>query len=440
MVSAPAHWLEPFGTNAVAMGIKGIGILLGLLSVLMIFAIVSKVTGSRIIAILATLFFSVEPTLLFSVLSGMETALLITLFIGASYSILSGRLGAALLLLSLTPVTRPEAALVLPFYIAVLYVFFSLYRLKFGHQVLLLAALSVPSLAWSAFCRLATGHFLPNTFYMKAKALALGMDDIMTAYNVLTMHGYSSLAIFWAGLVFFVITSLRFNQKEYFLLLIFFLVAPAFYLFGILGSRDMNLSGYYWLRWADPAILLLGIGSAVGYAAFLSGNAVRSGLRIVKQKQIFIYQATCVTAGVLGIIVSFPGFAETYTERRDRLASDSRAIHRINVQAGRWIHDNTEEDAVIAVNDAGAIRFFGRRKTIDIAGLNNHEIAFRRIEPLRAILSADYLAIFPSWFGVYKGLVLSDFSLHKTFQISAEEYTVCDCPYQSQKLIFRKKH
>jgi hypothetical protein len=48
------------------------------------------------------------------------------------------------------------------------------------------------------------------------------------------------------------------------------------------------------------------------------------------------------------------------------------------IQAGQWIDSNTDESATIAVVDAGALAYYGERRTIDILGLNDSHIAHKK--------------------------------------------------------------
>ena len=53
------------------------------------------------------------------------------------------------------------------------------------------------------------------------------------------------------------------------------------------------------------------------------------------------------------------------------------AVKNINeqqVNIGKWLVHNTPEDAVLAVHDVGALRFFSNRTIIDLAGLVSPDI------------------------------------------------------------------
>ena len=165
--------------------------------------------------------------------------------------------------------------------------------------------------------------------------------------------------------------------------------------------------------------MVIGIGIAAYFAVASESDRIKRGLSI---------------AGVLIILLSLPHFIHSFAEWRARLISDCRSISLINVQAGKWIRQNTPENSVIGVNDAGATRYFSERRTIDLMGLNCADIAFNKIKPESAGI-IDYLVINPSWFhgkGLYDGLPVCT-----NFTIPPEEYTITINKGQAEIVIFR---
>ncbi len=78
------------------------------------------------------------------------------------------------------------------------------------------------------------------------------------------------------------------------------------------------------------------------------------------------------------------------------------------VRTGRWISANLPRNAVVALNDAGAIAYYGNRSTVDLIGLTTAGLApvyrsgigclfetLRRLPPGRL---PTYFAIYPDWF------------------------------------------
>jgi hypothetical protein len=82
------------------------------------------------------------------------------------------------------------------------------------------------------------------------------------------------------------------------------------------------------------------------------------------------------------------------------------------VATGRWIDRNLPPNAIVAMNDAGAIAYYGRRSTLDLIGLTTKGFApvyraglgclfeyLRRLPPERL---PTYFAIYPEWFPYWR--------------------------------------
>jgi arabinofuranosyltransferase len=81
-------------------------------------------------------------------------------------------------------------------------------------------------------------------------------------------------------------------------------------------------------------------------------------------------------------------------------------IDQMHVALGYWVRDNTAPDAVIALNDIGAIAYISEREVVDLAGLVTPEITpalrapeqTQRLVDLLAQRDVAYVIIFPNWF------------------------------------------
>jgi len=122
------------------------------------------------------------------------------------------------------------------------------------------------------------------------------------------------------------------------------------------------------------------------------------------------------------------------------LSSDSRAIHVLNVDAGVWVRDHTPQGTTVGVNGAGAIRYFGGRRTIDIIGLNDSDLAFGKVDGRRMIAGVQWFAVFPGWFDgtPLEPEIRGHFEPRKEFSIPYEEYTVCRNRSQTIVVIFER--
>jgi hypothetical protein len=109
----------------------------------------------------------------------------------------------------------------------------------------------------------------------------------------------------------------------------------------------------------------------------------------------------------LGVMFLLPGLWRV-PDWAVMLGNNTREIEEIDVALGRWLADNTEPEALIAVDDIGAIAFLSGRRIVDMHGLVSPEVwpvlaqpeGLARSQELTRILSAsapDYMAAFPLW-------------------------------------------
>lgn len=78
------------------------------------------------------------------------------------------------------------------------------------------------------------------------------------------------------------------------------------------------------------------------------------------------------------------------------------------VKTGRWIARNLPADAIVGMNDAGAIAYYGNRATLDLLGLTTEGFArvyrsgtgclYERLRHLPKERTPAYFAIYPEWF------------------------------------------
>ncbi len=267
ILTAPSHWFEGAGTDVVVLLVKIIGIALGLLVVWSVQNIAMKFTNMKSIGILTASFIALEPRLLYSALSGMETGLLLALLLCGTVALLHRRRFTALILFSLTPVTRPEALVFFPF---IILIFLVQERQKSLIKTLLeLLILGIPMMIWIIYCLFTNGHPLPNTFYVKATSFQFGMDTLKMAWPALTEHGYAALIAFPVGILAFLLYSYKQRNTLAKILFLMLFTGPVIYLFGVLMTHPFRLEGYYWTRWIDPASILLTITFCLGTAVLI---------------------------------------------------------------------------------------------------------------------------------------------------------------------------
>jgi hypothetical protein len=84
-------------------------------------------------------------------------------------------------------------------------------------------------------------------------------------------------------------------------------------------------------------------------------------------------------------------------------ARDVAFIETEMVGTAFWLAENTDEDALIASHDIGALGYFAQRPILDLAGLVSPDVIpiIRDEQKLAAYIkaqNADYLVTFPSWY------------------------------------------
>lgn len=105
------------------------------------------------------------------------------------------------------------------------------------------------------------------------------------------------------------------------------------------------------------------------------------------------------------------------------VAQSASGIDRQQVAAGRWANEKLPREARIGINDAGAIAYFGNRKTFDIVGLTTSGEArywiagaasrFEHYEKMPRWELPTHFIVYPEWIGtdVLLGKALAEFTV-----------------------------
>ncbi|MBK7582544.1 MAG: hypothetical protein IPI67_20395 [Myxococcales bacterium] len=113
----------------------------------------------------------------------------------------------------------------------------------------------------------------------------------------------------------------------------------------------------------------------------------------------------------LALAAGFVGaFAAQLSPSIDDLAASSNAIREQQTSLGRWAKDNLPADALIGVNDTGAIAYFSGRRTFDVVGLTTRSeprywaagagSRFEHYEHMPRAELPTHFIVYPEWMAV----------------------------------------
>lgn len=320
--------------------------------------------------------------LVWGALSGMEVSLAALCVAAASWAIVRDRplLGAAGL--GLATLARPEASLLI-----VLHVLGAGHWAAAARRLAVSSAVIAPSVAFNL---VVGGRFLPATAVAKVEAGLIGQAEGLAAPWAL-MHRYVWFFVKEWGKVLF--------QDH--------VALPLLLAVGLVALRRSRL------RWLALALILHPIASALvapyrgptfqtgRYSTHLLPLAVVVALaglaclwRGVSNRRVRVALAAAL---LVALVARVPAGATAY----------AWAVQNINgqqVELGRWVAAHTPPDTLIALNDLGALSYFGRRRVIDLLGLGTPEILPYRRQGEAAVLRylgrrcPEYLVVFPVWF------------------------------------------
>jgi hypothetical protein len=347
-----------------------LNLLLAALLALSIMAWVREMSSGEWPGCLAAAAVLFEPALGFSRFAGMEVILSALLLVCACRHWQKEKSLAAGLLFALAILTRLENVLLLGtcFFIDLT----GKDRARRGAALLLPTVLALA--LWFVFNQVTTGRPLPNTFYVKGRvALELaeaGRIVWFMAFDLPFFKWVAGFSLYVLG-VYLMIKKLGVRALPAALF-------PWLFILGVACTRHnfSNYWAYYFHRYFQPCIPFLVASWAMGAAWVVQKTAAgfRSDTGFGLGKKVFLAAGALI---LLSSIIPWPGRMAHW---RELLAWNSRNIEEIHVTLGRWVEKNTEPSDVIATRDAGAVRYYGGRHTLDLMGLNSHDMLADPIE------------------------------------------------------------
>ena len=263
--------------------------------------------------------------------------------------------------------------------------------------------LAVLALAGSfLFYRLAGGSFLPTTFAVKGNSPQRFLPSLQYLHVVLGIlfQPQPYMVLLAGGGVARLVAALGTPRDRGLLPALWVLALPLGYsLMSPLGHGLIagNFGRYYFPLF--PFVILLGL-LGLEAAAVALGPRLRRGGSAVPWGLLF------------SILLLWPSVAGL-VEGAGRYVQNVANVDDGDVQAARWLQVHLPTDAVLAVNDIGALKYLLPNPVIDLVGISSPDLRREVADDLahhrarsweEAMLQAlarrqpDYLVVFPSWF------------------------------------------
>lgn len=401
-------------TSLIVLAAKITGMALHALAAWISFRILKKFRVPNAISLIGGLIIGLSPALIVASISGMEIPLGYALCLLGFAQYIEKRYWTTGILLGLAGLARPEFGLV----IAVLMgdmVFRILKKEIGGKEIIQFAAPALVAgslfIGWNFFV---DGRPFPATFYLKSGISAHFpyLERVWGAFRMITADAPLAGGVAWLGLFGFAL--LKKPERRWFSLL---LLSAALYTLGqVLIIPPSDPRAFYYIRYLLPAIPLFWVPLMAGFWAVVKflWNQV-AGLR-----------GRVLAGGLVGISAFAMAFFLILGNLNwsAKYASDCRNIDEVQVALGRDIDAVFPRGARIGTIDAGAIKYFGRRFTLDLVGLNAPRFYQARAMPL------DALVLMPA---AMKGL--QDLDLEELGRRSTLDYSVTSNPAMNTQVV-----
>jgi hypothetical protein len=361
-----------------------------LLTVGLVYGFTYSLTSSRFTALLAALGVAVTGRLLWAGLAGMETTAFAALSLAAvwAYTKWGLRLFPALLF-GLAGQMRPEGhalfALAAVDALCQGVVVEHKSAVVVGRQLVGAAIIyGVVAAPYAIFSLLTTGHPLPNTFYAKVgSAHFFSWRTLRETARLHWLDNPVSLVLLPLGLIPL--------WRRGRLTVIWLLGLPLFTAF---------IVDFVWHhgRYTMPLIPFQMVAAAGG----LNWLLIK-----VKTKNWLVRSRPLPISGFMLLVFVAGGLWRAPCWAR-MLGNNAREILEIDVALGHWLAENTPPDALIAVDDIGAITYLSQRRIVDMNGLVSPEmwpalrqpVGLPRNQAAARILSdlaPEFMVGFPLW-------------------------------------------
>lgn len=369
----------------IVLGVKGVGIACHGFSAWALYRIVKKLSSSNSVGLICGMILGFSPALAASSISGMEISLGCAVCLWGIERYSEKRFLAAGIMFGLAGLTRPEYAIVIIVLLGDLLVSVLRKEVPWKRMFELVAPIAIAGglfLGWDLFV---DGRPFPATFYVKTRPLSDFplFDRVYFAFHILTRDAPLAGWVAWSGLI----GGLFMGKQGKRQLFLFLVSASLFTLAQIVMIAPADPWSFYHIRYLLPVVPLFWISLAAGVWAgfsFLWRSKADSGGFPWKKALGLGYL-------VVTLMITFVNLARGNINWSAKFENDCRNIDEVQVELGRAIDRGFPQNAVVGTVDAGAIKYFGKRKTIDLIGLNTPDV-------LRDMaVRLDAVVLMPAW-------------------------------------------
>ncbi len=386
-----------------------------------------KILQSKKWAFLAGVFTLSTGRFAWSALSGMEVTFFTTLLLlfillylkNCNRYLLSSLLG-------LSSTVRPEGYLIFAFFIILESIrSFKSYQVNrsVGQLIIQLFAPLIISVfiyiaiisPYIIFTYKTTGRIFPNTFSAQARVGLPILAKLRLFGRYYLSYGY---LIFIDNPLIFAVFPLGFlnfakeNIKKNFKYIILLTIALGFPVVASIFAPNLRHHGRYIMPFV-PVYMLIGV---CGIKEIFHKYKILRSIKWFVVSGIFLYLA-CM------LIV----WGDTY-------GWNVKNINDVQIHLGKWIEKNLPREAIIAVNDIGAIKYYSQREIIDLIGLVDPEILkithgdYKNTQEdlWDYVISArkpTHFIIYPCWFPE----ISMKSELREVYGVEPDKYTIIDC-------------
>lgn len=333
--------------------------------------IVQQITEDRLAALLGGAIAALSTTMSQAALSGMEVTLAGFLSLSAVGCLLKKWHWGAGVLMAVALLTRPEAALLTIMLAGAAMLLAEDLQKRMSAGIALLLPSLILGIGWLTLNYASSGRPLPATFYMKGQSSLLALPGRMT---MVVWEIYSIVPPFF-GLIGFASLAGYFAPNADRRLMILPLAALTLFLASAVVTAPSDPGAFYFIRYYLPAVSLGILATVIG--AWQAGAWLQA-------RHHWLPLGLLAAWGFVGAIV-------TAWPLSVRLHNDTRNINEVQRFLGVWLKERISENDALATVDAGAVRYFSDRFTVDLIGLNTPELhwspdQFREEHPVRAIV------------------------------------------------------